>query len=347
MNVERKQAILATADELLRSQKVLDESRLDATFILRFDPLCEAWLKAIREMMRQVIGLDGDDALPDVEAFLWQQHLERSRGLQVSLISRADVRASYSGDIHGKGYGCLNMELISRLQVVPGKSLDWEQLQDTFVLVGNEARVTSIIQDEIERIAVAYGVSPDPDAIDSYSREDIRRINGMIAEWVTRGKNIPAFRWEYTRFIETDFTEDKKHIFVCPPQSVTSRRAELVQRLNIGAPLTIKSGNHLTLQTYSLPQTDFGKSLLASTIGCYSDIRQTNTPARGNKRMTLSVRIRTWSVYYLTKRGGGECTEAEAIEQWNEVFPKYMVQEPNYRGERDRLLTRGSIRRIR
>jgi hypothetical protein len=60
------------------------------------------------------------------------------------------------------------MELISRLQVVPGKSLDWEQLQDTFVLVGNEARVTSIIQDEIERIAVAYGVSPDPDAIDRY-----------------------------------------------------------------------------------------------------------------------------------------------------------------------------------
>jgi hypothetical protein len=96
----------------------------------------------------------------------------------------------------------------------------------------------------------------------------------MIAEWVTRGKNIPAFRWEYTRFIETDFTEDKKHIFVCPPQSVTSRRAELVQRLNIGAPLTIKSGNHLTLQTYSLPKTDFGKSLLASTIESYSDIRQ-------------------------------------------------------------------------
>ncbi len=64
------------------------------------------------------------------------------------------------------------------------------------------------------------------------------------------------------------------------------------------------------------------------------------------KRMTHSVRIRTWTVYYLTRRGGGEQTEQAAVDLWNRTFPD---QSPgnglaikHFRRERRNLFIKGS-----
>jgi len=347
MNCDREQAIITTADELLSAQKNLDEPKVDSAFVLRFDPICEKWLRTLRKMMRQVIGLDGDEVLPDVEAFFWQEHLERHRGLQVSLVSREGGSSCYSGEIRGQGYQCLNMDLITRLQLKPGTSLNLKELEEVAVLVGNEAWSTAVIQDEIERIAIAYGVSPDPEQIDNYSPADIKKIFATVVAWITIGKDVPSFRWKYTQLIERNLDNDTNHILVSPSPMSSNRRAELVNRMNIGAPLTIKAGNGLTMQVRSLPVTEFGKQLIPPTNLNYTDSQHLTSSQRGNKRITLPVRIRTRAVYYLSKRGGGQRTATDAVLIWNENFPCYDVQEPkNYHSEIERLFARGSIRRV-
>jgi hypothetical protein len=49
------------------------------------------------------------------------------------------------------------------------------------------------------------------------------------------------------------------------------------------------------------------------------------------------TRIRTFTVYYLSKRGGGRLTEEQAVGVWNVEF-KDVLRERTFRGERDRLL---------
>lgn len=63
------------------------------------------------------------------------------------------------------------------------------------------------------------------------------------------------------------------------------------------------------------------------------------------KRMTYSVRIRTWAIYYLTRRGGGKRTEALAISLWNKGFSDE-AKENRFREERSRLFLKGSIKRL-
>ncbi len=59
------------------------------------------------------------------------------------------------------------------------------------------------------------------------------------------------------------------------------------------------------------------------------------------KRMTPTVRIRTWAIYYLTRRGGGIRTESLAVDLWNETYP-VAVTVNHFRQERTRLLGSGS-----
>ncbi len=60
------------------------------------------------------------------------------------------------------------------------------------------------------------------------------------------------------------------------------------------------------------------------------------------KRITHLVRIRTWAIYYLTRRGGGNRTEQAAVKLWHQAFPQGLVDVKHFRRERDRLFARGS-----
>jgi hypothetical protein len=80
----------------------------------------------------------------------------------------------------------------------------------------------------------------------------------------------------------------------------------------------------------------------------YSKIKRTLRPHRWSEhifpteesRLRLGTRVRTWTVYYLTKQGGGKRTEQSAIDLWNEEFSD-TLDIRNYKNERDRLLKHG------
>ena len=50
------------------------------------------------------------------------------------------------------------------------------------------------------------------------------------------------------------------------------------------------------------------------------------------------TRVRTWVVYYLTRRGGGRLIEPDAVGLWNREFGDSLT-ERNYRSERQRLFS--------
>jgi len=53
-------------------------------------------------------------------------------------------------------------------------------------------------------------------------------------------------------------------------------------------------------------------------------------------KISPKTRIRTWTVYYLSKRGGGERTEQAAIDLWNQL-KNDSLNKRNYLKERERL----------
>jgi hypothetical protein len=59
-------------------------------------------------------------------------------------------------------------------------------------------------------------------------------------------------------------------------------------------------------------------------------------PAPEQCKVHGHTRIRTWTVYYLTKRGGGHRKEQKAIDMWYDVTGD-SVDPQNFRAERDRL----------
>jgi hypothetical protein len=71
-----------------------------------------------------------------------------------------------------------------------------------------------------------------------------------------------------------------------------------------------------------------------------------NLDARGG-RMSPTVRIRAWAVYYLSKRGGGPWTEEGAVQIWAEIDDDSTRSTPavwfqNYKEQRRRLFARGT-----
>ena len=58
-------------------------------------------------------------------------------------------------------------------------------------------------------------------------------------------------------------------------------------------------------------------------------------------RLRPSTRIRTWAIYFLTRRGGGSCTEQQAIDLWNSRSKESLVSR-NFRKDRERLLANPS-----
>lgn len=60
------------------------------------------------------------------------------------------------------------------------------------------------------------------------------------------------------------------------------------------------------------------------------------------ERIALETRIRTWAVYYLTKRGGGELAPSSAAELWNAKFSGRRVELGNYEDDRGKLFDWGT-----
>jgi hypothetical protein len=82
-------------------------------------------------------------------------------------------------------------------------------------------------------------------------------------------------------------------------------------------------------------------------IGVTRNLRPHKSPykiankKRGYQRIRPSTRIRTWSIYFLTRRGGGFETEQNAVNNWNKAFTENLEAQ-NYRKDRTRLFKLGS-----
>lgn len=72
--------------------------------------------------------------------------------------------------------------------------------------------------------------------------------------------------------------------------------------------------------------------------------RQWIEDEKQRKRMGLDTRARTWAIYFLSRRGGGNLTEEVACMLWNEVFPQYAVQLRSYQRQRDSLFVGGTLK---
>lgn len=59
--------------------------------------------------------------------------------------------------------------------------------------------------------------------------------------------------------------------------------------------------------------------------------------SQGSRQLRPRTRVRTWAVYFLTRRGGGEHTEESAARIWNSATNDSLASR-NFRSDRNRLL---------
>lgn len=79
-----------------------------------------------------------------------------------------------------------------------------------------------------------------------------------------------------------------------------------------------------------IPREDGGKT------------RVEQKPKRG-KRIETETRIRTWAIYFLSKRGGGKMTVNDAVELWNKITGQLHTSS-NYYSELKRLFDKPSTK---
>ncbi len=60
------------------------------------------------------------------------------------------------------------------------------------------------------------------------------------------------------------------------------------------------------------------------------------------ERMPLKVRIRTWAIYYCTRRGGGSFDQLSAVELWNARFPDHRVKSDCYEDDCGKVFAWGT-----
>ena len=302
---DREQNILDSAYELLgqlHPQSDLDEAAIDAEFLFRFNTSWCNWVNKIRKMMRDLIGLEGDEPLSVEDGARWCVHLESNPGLHVGVEAGPDGTHCTMAADRG-GYHCINLELHQRLDEALKRVMesgDNAELEHIHRQMWLEANQTAKVRDELERLALAYNVIPHKSEWDRYSPREIELRWKNLVNWVAWGKFVPSFRWPMTGFIEN------------------------------------KTGD---IRLYHMPgghwrDTDDGGRVWVED------------KPDSSKRMTLDVRVRTWALYFLTKRGGGRLSEPMAVDLWNTKFPQQEVAVQNYRNERQRLLSKGSKKRI-
>ena len=76
--------------------------------------------------------------------------------------------------------------------------------------------------------------------------------------------------------------------------------------------------------------------------------RWSGAPQRkpSNNRGQNDVRIRTWSIYYLSRQGGGQLIEEDAIKVWNGLFQEYSLEyKSNYQSQLSNIFDRGSTKK--
>jgi hypothetical protein len=296
--------------QLRPDKTALDEATIDANFIFRFDP---AWCKRvsrIRGMMRALLGQGGDGPLSVEDGATWLVHLEANEGLQISVQVGPDNSGWEIRTKRGGGYSCLDPELKEKLNprfpdAASIFSLDPALRKQLHQLMLMEANQTSKIQEQLRGLARYYGLVPRHKA-DEWSPNEIKRQFQSVVHWVVWGE---------------------KH--TVPPTFPSLWKGAVLREQKIGEGIT------RTVTPWPRPE---GGHWCENKDGSRTWVKAPPSPS---KRMTKEVRVRTWTVYRITKRGGGRCTEEAAVSAWNDEFNENLEAQ-NFRAERGRLFSKGT-----
>ena len=324
---KREQDILRFADMLLNGinptgeQTPPDEATIDAGFLFRFDPVWCRQVSKIRQMMRALLGQTGDAPLSTEDGTRLLVHLDGNPDIRITGTSGPDGGSiTVTTAAPNGGYRCLNSELKAAREAAIRQAIhgDVSELERLRPRVWAEAVQTKEIQDMLMHLALRYNLVPFENELDDYTPKEVREMHQDVANYLIWGHVSLSFHWPKT----------------------------LLQEIKTG------NGTERTILLLKWPGGTYkvkrGKQW---TIGWWKDrgdggITFVENEPEPPKRMTRNVRVRTWTVYYLTRRGGGVRTEAAAIDLWREVFAPRgdSFDARNYRGERKRLFRRGSLK---
>ena len=291
---KREQHILNLSGGLLSEGSDLDEARVDAEFLFRFEVVWCKWVSRIRTMMRSLIGQSGDAPLSDKDGARWLVHLDINVGLQVG-IQLGGPKTHYSIKTSRGGYYILDERLKEEydtfvehsLKTAPnGPATGDYNFDEIWQRMWLEANQTSKIQDELDRLCHAYNLIPKEYELGEYALNQVKQQYGVVRNWVVWGHYAPSFFHERTMLIEND-------------------AKDLIER---------------SIRPWKWPKDQqFSK-----------------------ERLPLTIRIRTWAIYYLTQRGGGTLEQLSAIELWNVRFPGLKIDPAHYENNRTKLFALGT-----
>lgn len=333
VNSRREQDILRFADMLLNGINPRgelappDEATVDAGFLFRFDPVWRKQVSRIRKMMRSLVGQPGDGPLSSEDGARLSVHLYNNPNTSVGLkavqngqtnIRNTDAYTITTSASNGS-YHCLDRQLKKARQAAIRQALhgDASELEHLRPRVWMEAKQTGEIQIELRRLARAYNLIPSESEMSDYTPNEVHLMYDSVVNYVIWEHAELSFRWPKTRLRESarrDGMERTIRPYKWPSGMYLQDRAN--RNWVTGAWREIESGGRIFIE---------------------------DKPAQTKSPMSPAVRIRTWSIYYLTRRGGGERTEQAAVDLWNEVFNELSVSSPsNYRKQRTRLFAIGA-----
>lgn len=311
---EREQGILKLAKGLLISlhkKSNLDEARVDAEFLFRFEVTWCRWMNRIRGMMRTMIGQTGEGPLSSKDGARWRVHLSSNVGLDVKIIIHSgksepqyiikNSRGACSildRDLieHSEGvYSILDQDLRREVhhiltqdlrEAVERSDQHRAEFERVWRQMWAEANQTSKIQSELERLARYYNLVPPDHELGEYAPNQIKLQENRVVNWVIYGNFVPLFLWQMTKLVESKVEDEDRQ----------------------------------TIRPW----------------------KWRNDESTSDSRLALTTRIRTWAVYYLSRRGGGNLAEPAAVELWNTKFPSSKVELEQFQDECSKLFSLGT-----
>lgn len=274
-----------------------DELEIDGNFILRFDPVWCRWVGKIRGTMGELLRQPNDgEPFSEEDAARIQVHLDTNSSLE--MIIKIDL---------------FNMALHGYLDVEIGRK---------------ERRGYRCLDPKLNEI-----FNPRRIKLDQSHRELMQQHKAemMRERWLTLTIHQEILRMGQNYHILPLGLGHSVERWT--PRQVRDQVTSIVNWILRGEQRTTVPPFPAFWEAMVLIENDAGTSV-ARTVHPWEG--RPDEDSAGKRGGSKYVRMRTWAIYYLTKRGGGRRTEDKALDLWAEHFNE-IVDERNYQRQRDSL----------
>jgi hypothetical protein len=211
-NNEREQLILTLADGLLTSINKggdIDEAKVDAEFLFRFEVTWCTWVSLLRTMMRELLKQSGDAPLSVEDGARLLIHLDSNVGLRVGMqlgngstkLTIENSRGAYhilDEALQEKNNAFVKHSLVP----IENQTEHENEIEQLWHQLWLEANQTSKIQYELERLIRSYCLVPADGELGEYPVNQVKKQYGNVRNWVLWGLYTPPFFYERTMLIE-------------------------------------------------------------------------------------------------------------------------------------------------